>query len=419
MVIEKKLSNGITVVMEKITYVQSVATGVFFKAGAVDETIEKAGISHFIEHMMFKGTNKRSAKQIAEDVDIIGGTINAFTGKENTCYYIKTIDENMEAGIEILADMINNSVYDEREIEKEKNVVLEEMKMIEDTPDELAIDLLSETVLKNVNTGKSIIGTKDTVVSFTRNDITVYTDKHYAAGNIVISLSGNFDVDETMEILEKYFSGIKPGSTKRDSENYVYEPDYVFKQRDIEQTHLALGYKGVAYEHEDRFAMTLYGNILGGSMSSRLFQKVREEKGLAYTVQAFSSSFVDNGYFTVYAAVGHDKTEEAVEAIRDELILIREKGVTDHELKMTKEQIKGNYIFGQENINKRMFSSGRNKLLLGKFISDKEILSQVDRVTKDDIMRMAEELGRLDDYTAVILSNENFSPQALLKGNQS
>ncbi len=419
MISEKKLSNGITVIMEKIDYVQSVAVGIFFRAGAVDETSEKSGISHFIEHMMFKGTEKRSAKEIAEDVDIIGGNINAFTGKENTCYYIKTITENMEAGIEILADMINNSVFDGSEMEKEKNVVLEEMKMIEDTPDELSIDILGETVLKNVRTGKSIIGTKESVKSIKRDDIINCIDEYYSAGNMVISISGNMDIFKTVSILEKYFSGIKEGVTTRPKENYIHVPDYVYKHREIEQTHIALGNKGYAYEDKDHYAMILYSNILGGSMSSRLFQKVREEKGLAYTVQAFSSSYVDNGYFTVYAAVGHDKTEEAIEAIREELIRFKNDGVGENELKMTKEQIKGNFIFGQESVNKRMFTAGRNKLLLDKFISDQEVISKVENVTEDDIMRMAEELGRLEEYTAVILSGEDFNPEDLMKGKIS
>lgn len=416
MLIERKLSNGVTVVIEKIDYVQSAAVGVFFKAGAVDEPADQAGISHFIEHMMFKGTEKRTAKQIAEDVDMIGGAINAFTGKENTCYYIKTISENLKEGIEILGDMTRNSLYDPEEMKKEKNVIFEEMKMIEDTPDEYAIDILSETVLKGVSTGKSIIGTQETVGSITRDNIIDYMNQYYIAENIVISISGNVDVDETVSILEEYFGQIPQGKTHRLHENYSYKQDFVYKQRDIEQTHIALGYEGFAYEHDDRYALTLYSNILGGSMSSRLFQKVREEKGLAYTVQAFPSSFVDNGYFIIYAAVGHDKAAEATEAIRGELVRFRDGGVSDYELKMTKEQIKGNYIFGQESVNKRMFATGRNKLLLNKIVSDEEVLAKVESVTKDDIMRMAEKYSRLDEYTPVILSRENIDPKSIIKG---
>ena len=416
MVIERKLSNGITVVIEKISYVQSVAVGVFFRAGAIDETAKKSGISHYIEHMMFKGTEKRSVKKLAEDVDMIGGMINAFTGKENTCYYIKTISENMEEGVEILADMINNSVFDEEEMEKEKNVVLEEMKMIEDTPDELAIDILGETVLKGLNTGKSIIGTKESVLSISRDDILDYIKNYYCAGNIVISVAGNTDVEKTVQMLEKYFSNIDEGATKREHQEFIYKPGHIYRQRDIEQTHIALGYKGLAHEDKDHYALSLYSSILGGSMSSRLFQNLREERGLAYSVQAFSSSYVDNGYYAIYVAVAHEKTEEAIEAIREELIKFKQNGVSDYELKMTKEQIKGNYIFGQENINKRMFSSGRNKLLLDKFISDQEIIEKVENVSKNDIMRMAEEMASLEDYTAVILSSKEVDPEKLLKG---
>jgi len=414
MITERKLSNGITVVMEKITYVQSVAVGIFFKAGAVDERPEKAGISHFIEHMMFKGTETRSAKKLAEDADMIGGAINAFTGKENTCYHIKTITENMEAGVEILADMINNSVFDEVEIEKEKHVIIEEIHMIEDTPDELSVELLGESILKSVRTGKSIIGTPETVSSIKREEIIKYIDEYYSAGNIVISVSGNIDEDKTVDVLNQYFSHIKKGSTQRYHEEYIYIPEYIYKRRDIEQTHIALGNIGKAYEDEDHYAMVVYSNILGGSMSSRLFQEVREEKGLAYTVQSFSSSYVDNGFFTIYAAVGHEHTEEAIEAIKEVLVDLRENGVSEYEIKMTKEQIKGNYIFGQESINKRMFSAGRNMLLLGKFISDNEILSKVEKVSNEDIMRMAENLGYLEDYSAVLLSDREHDIKSTL-----
>ena len=415
MIIEKRLTNGAKVVMEKIDYVQSVATGIFFKAGAVDEKPEHSGISHYIEHMMFKGTYKRTAKQIAEDVDMLGGSINAFTGKENTCYYIKTIKENFEQGVEILSDMINNSQYDAAEMEKEKKVIIEEMKMIEDTPDEYAIDILGETVLNGYDTGKSIIGTRESVSGIQRDDLINYINDYYLAGNIVISMSGNIDVENAVDILERFFGNIKGGSTKRPQQGFEYKSDHVYKYKEIEQTHIALGNKGCSYDDDGRFPMTLYSNILGGSMSSRLFQKVREEKGLAYTVQAFPSSYVDNGYFTIYAGVGHDKAEEALDAIKEELIKLRDEGVSDYELKMTKEQIKGNYIFGQENINKRMFAAGRNMLLLNRFVSDEEILEKVENVTKDDIMKVADDLSRLEDYTAVILSKEKYDPKQLLQ----
>ena len=405
MITEKKLSNGITVVMEQLPYVQSAAIGVWARAGAVDE-VEHAGISHYIEHMMFKGTKNRTAKEIAEDIDKIGGSMNAFTGKEATCYYIKTLATHLDDSIEVLSDMFNNSLFDPEEMEKEKKVVLEEMKMVEDSPEDLGHDLLSESVFKGGSLGNSVIGTKESVTSISRDDILNYLGRRYISENMVISVAGNIDENEVIKQLEDGFSGITCGLEERKPIITEFKPEIVSRKKDIEQTHLFFGRKGTALDSDDYFAYLLYNSILGGSMSSRLFQNVREDKGLAYSVYSMKSSYVNEGIFTIYAAVGSDKEADASKAIDEELRKIADEGITEEELDKVKEQSKGHYIFGQESVGTRMFSIGRNTLLLGKTFTAEEIMDGINLVQQDDIIRIAKQNADLSAYTKVKINKD-------------
>lgn len=411
----KKLSCGTTLVMEKTDYVQSAALGIWVKAGAADETDEVSGVSHYIEHMMFKGTDKRTAKEIASDVDKIGGMFNAFTGKEATCYYIKTLSSNIYMGAEIILDMITGSKFDPEEMDKERQVIYEEIKMVKDSPDDDVYDTISELVAGGNTLGRSILGTPESLSGINRDKLTSYLNDKYARDSIVIAVAGNFDEERIIETFEQKLVGLKEHKVTSNVEMLPYSQNFNVKVRDIEQTHICLATPSVSLIDEKYYAFVLMNSILGGSMSSRLFQNIREEKGLAYSVcsmNAFSSYW---GFFSIYAGVAHEKAADTIEAIKYELELIKNKGVTDEELAMAKEQVKSSYIFGLENINSRMFSIGKNQLLLNKIFTAEEVLKGFDDVTLDDILEVSAMVGNHTDYCGAAVTGKDFDLEGMVK----
>ena len=416
MVIQRTLNCGIRMAMEKIPYVQSAAVGIWVKAGSVDEDDRISGISHYIEHMLFKGTDCRTAKQIAADVDRIGGNINAFTGKEATCYYIKTLDSNLEKACDILIDMFLDSRFDEEEMEKERMVILEEMKMTEDQPDDLVHDTLSELVFQNTPLARQIIGTETSLNGICRQDILDYIAKEYARDSMVISLAGNFDEDKMCSYFEGRLADMTAKKPPRRTASRLYRPKYAVKTKEVEQSHLCFGVPGVTLSDDDLYyAMVLLNNIMGGSMSSRLFQNIREEKGLAYSVYSGSTAYMDAGAFYIYAGINSNKIPDAVCGIACELQRLKKEGVTADELSAAKEQIKSNYIFGLENVNGRMFSNGKNVLLLGEARDPKQVLSEIDGVTMEDVSRAADMISNLDNYCAALVTNRQVDLEHMIK----
>lgn len=415
MIINKKLNCGVRIVMEEIPYVQSVSIGIWVKAGSVDETAKNSGISHFIEHMLFKGTENRSAKKIAEDVDKIGGQINAFTGKEATCYYLKTLASNIDKAADILVDMFINSKFDEEEMEKEKRVVYEEIKMIEDSPEDDAHDIISELIFKGNPLAKSIIGTPKSLQGITQKVIRKYISEEYTRDNIVVSVCGSFDPDHVCELFDCKLLALNAGKAPKEFESADYKPSYKVKVKDIEQSHICLGLKGLALEDERYYSLVLLNNIMGGSMSSRLFQNIREEKGLAYSVYSMSSSFSNTGYFNIYAGVSHDRIKDAVIGIQDELKLLETEGVTLEELQTAKEQLKGSYIFSLENVNGRMFSIGKNMLLLNKIYTPEEVMDSIDAVSMDDIRAISELITDIHNYSGVLIGRNKMDLKKIIQ----
>ncbi|MBR0596743.1 M16 family metallopeptidase [Sinanaerobacter chloroacetimidivorans] len=415
MIINKTLNCGIRLVMEEIPYVKSVSVGIWVKAGSVDETDKNSGISHFIEHMLFKGTDNRSAKQIAEDVDKIGGQINAFTGKEATCYYIKTLATNIDKAAEILIDMFMNSKFDKIEMEKEKRVVCEEIKMIEDSPEDDAHDIISELVFKGNPLAKSIIGTPSSLKGITQNSIKRYLSEEYTRDNIVISISGSFDQKQVCELFDSKLMKLNPEKAAKSYELTQYQPSYKVKVKDIEQSHLCMGLRGLSIDDERYYALALLNNIMGGSMSSRLFQNIREEKGLAYSVYSMASSFSISGYFNIYAGVSHDKVKDAILGIKEELRLLKQNGVTAEELQTAKEQLKGNYIFSLENVNGRMFSIGKNILLLNKVYTPEETIQNIESVTMEDIKAVSELITDVAKYSGVLIGRNKIDMKKVIQ----
>ena len=416
MIINKKLNSGIRMVLEEIPYVQSVAIGIWVKTGAVDEDEKYAGISHFIEHMMFKGTTNRSAKKISEDIDRIGGQINAFTGKEATCYYVKAIDSNYKEAADVLIDMLTQSLLDKEEMTKERQVICEEIKMTQDAPDDLAHDTITAMIFKGNDLGKSIIGTPTSLKRITRNVMSNYFAKEYTRDNIVISVSGNFDVDEICEYFDDKFMELLPSKEEKNPAFAPYAPSYKSITKEIEQSHICLATKGIPLGDDRYYAFSILNNIMGGSMSSRFFQNIREEKGLAYSVYSMNGAFSGDGYYNIYAGVSHDKIKDAICGIREELTLLDEKGISAEELESSRAQLKAAYVFGQENVAGRMFKNGKNTILTGKISTPEEVVKGFDDVTMDDIENMKRLICDFSSYSAVVVSKEHIELKRIMKG---
>ena len=400
----KTLKGGLRVAMEKLPYVQSASVGIWVKAGAVNETKINAGISHFIEHMMFKGSEKRSAKKIAEDVDNIGGNINAFTGKEATCYYIKTITDNIEKGAEILFDMFVNAAFDEKELKKERNVIFEEMKMIEDSPDDIGADLICEKVMKGNLLANRIIGSRTSLKGINSDTMKNYVREEYTKDSIVISVAGNFDEKRICEMIEEAFENFKETKENKIYELLDYKPSKLSKKRDIEQSHLFLATPTISLADDDYYSMAIISNIMGGSMSSRLFQSIREERGLAYSVYSGNQSYRYTGFFQIYAGIGHDKLQQTEAEIKNQLEILGEKGITNEELQKAKEQLKSSVVFGQESVDRRMYAMGKNLLMLNKIEDGKEIIDSLNAVSMEDMEKVISYISDYKKYSRVLIS---------------
>ena len=412
----RKLDCGVRVVMETIPHVQSAAIGIWVKTGAVNETAKYAGVSHYIEHMMFKGTENRNAREIAADIDKIGGQMNAFTSKESTCYYVKVLKDNFKKGAEVLLDMLSNSLFDKIEMDKERQVICEEIKMIEDQPDDLAHDVVSEILFKGNPLGNSIIGTPSSLNRISRKVLTEYFDTQYTRDSIVVSVAGNINPDQVCTYLEDKFD--KLGASKPVHENgYTpYEKKHKVIVKDIQQSHLCLATRAISLIDPRYYAFSVLNNVMGGSMSSRLFQNIREEKGLAYSVYSMLSCFSSDGYFNIYAGVSHDKIGAAIGGIREELEILGSQGITEEELSASREQLKSSYIFGQENVASRMFAIGKNLILLDRVFTPEEVLEGLNAVTMDDIEEVKKTLCDMSSYSAVAVTNKRINLKRMMEG---
>lgn len=407
MIEKTKLKSNITLVTEKLPYVDSISLGVFVKAGAVDEKKEFSGISHFVEHMMFKGTKDRSARKIAENVDKIGGNINAFTSKECTCYYIKTIKDKIFDGANIIVDMLTNSIFDEEEVKRERNVIIEEIKMNEDAPDQVAEEGLMDMVLKGNNLGKSILGTRESLKDIKGTDLKKYVSDFYTKDKIVISAVGNFDKDKLVSYFENKFESLNDRQKDFEIYNRGYEKNSEVIVKDISQSHLAMGTPSIDFCDSRHYDLAVLNSILGGSMSSRLFQNIREEKGLAYSVYSGNHGFATGGYFNIYAGVSHDKVLDTIEAIHHELDELKLKGVTKEEFESALVQLKSNYIYSQENISSRMFRNGKYMLFTGRVKEQKEVIEIFDNMKIDAVNNVKDIISDFNTYSAYLVTGKD------------
>jgi predicted Zn-dependent peptidase len=384
-----KLSNGLRVVVESIDYVNSVSVGLWVENGSRNESPQNNGISHFIEHMLFKGTENRSAKALAEEIEDVGGQINAFTGKEATCFYIKALDTHLELSLDILSDMLFNSKFSEEDIEKEKGVVIEEISMSEDSPEDVLSELHNKAIWDEDSISLPILGTVDTVKSFTREQLIDYVSSSYIPENSVISICGKIDLTKIQGVLERFF-----GEWKCDNKKVTnYSAPHImnnnlYRVKSIEQLHISLGIPGIPMGDDDMYTLLLLNNILGGGVSSLLFQKVREEYGLCYTIYSYVSSFYNTGVVTIYTGLNSKFAGDALNLIKQEIDGFIKNGISDDKLVKAKEQIKGNYILGLESTSSRMFSNGKSMLFLNKINEPKYIMKKIDDIGQMDIERV-------------------------------
>lgn len=378
------LSNGVRIVLERVPTVRSVSLGIWLFTGSRNEREEINGVSHFLEHMLFKGTKTRSAQEIAEAFDLIGGYVNAFTAKEYTCYYARVLDSYKEYALEILSDMFFNSIFLEEELEREKKVIIEEIKMYEDTPDEHVHDLLSQAFFGNHELGRSILGTERRLKAMTRDTLIQYMETFYTPKNTVISVAGNVD-EQFIKEIEKRFLHFN----RKDPQIVRHEPTPQYQsiviEKEIEQAHLCFGFPGLKAKDERLMSLLLINSALGTGMSSRLFQEIREKRGLAYSVYSYHHSYVDTGMLGIYAGTTKEQLPELIEAIEKTIDELVKNGLTDQELNNKKEKLKGNILLSLESMSSRMSRNGRNELMLEKHRTLDEIIEEIDAVDQQMI----------------------------------
>jgi predicted Zn-dependent peptidase len=392
------LDNGIPVVMEQLKNFRSVIVGIWIKVGSRYETHDKNGISHFLEHMFFKGTKKRTPTDISFHIDSLGGDLNAFTSRENTAFYVKVLDEHIENSVELLSDIFLYSTFPEEEVEKEKGVIKEEIKLVEDTPDDYIHDLFSKTVWGDTGLGQPVLGRRESIKSLTRENLVNHVRKYYGTSDTVIACAGNFDTDAVMAILNHYLGSLRRGTEPELLQAPRFKSEIAIFQRELSEAHICLGVEGLSYASEERYALALLNSILGASVSSRLFQEIREKKGYAYSIYSFASSYLDTGIWAVYAGTGRKKAVTVTELIMKEMKGLCET-ISDTEVKRAKDQVKGNIVLGMESTSSRMQSIARQEIYYGRYFSQKEIMKAIEAVT----------LGQMKDLSKRLINDGKMS----------
>ncbi len=402
------LPNGLLVLTESMPHMRSVSMGAWINSGSRDEPVEENGLSHFVEHMVFKGTRTRSAQDIAREVDSIGGNLDAFTGKESVCFNIKVLDENMAPALDVLSDLVLHPQFSEQDLEREQGVILEEIKMDEDNPDYLVHEVFTQNFWKNHPLGRPILGTAKTVSSFTQETVFGHHNRRFTPENLVFSAAGHLQHDEFVAQVEEKFGGLKPfGVRAVDTETHPVTTPHITlkKKKSLEQVQMCLGMPAPPVDSADRFTIYLLNSMLGGGMSSRLFESIRENEGLAYSIYSELSPFRDAGSLSIYAGMSLDKSERVLELTLAEFKRLKQQAVSDAELKRAKDQMKSNIVLGLESSSSRMSNLARQQMYFGRFITVEEIVSLIDAVTPGDIQRLANQLFQPDLLALTLLGN--------------
>ena len=402
------LPNGLTVITEQMSHIRSVAIGVWLKTGSRDEDSEWNGISHFIEHMVFKGTETRSAEAIARQVDSIGGNMDAFTAKECICFNIKVLDEHLPIAMEVLSDLVLHPVFDASDIAKERGVILEEIKMDQDNPDYLVHEIFTQSFWKDHALGRPILGTRETVRKFERPVVSRFYGHHFAPGNLIVAAAGNLDHDKFVELVARHFEHVKPG------ENGLHSPApktfsriNLRNKKALEQVQICIGVPSHPIAHEQRHASYILNTLLGGGMSSRLFQNVRERQGLAYSIYSDLNPYRDTGSMCVYAGTSRESAIKVVECVVAEFRNLKATLVPEEELRRSQDQLKGSLMLSLESSTARMSNLARQEMYFDRFYSLDELIERIEAVTADDLQQAANEFFTTDQIAVTILGNLN------------
>lgn len=398
------LKNGLTIMAEYIPHVKSISLGVWIEVGSRMENKENSGISHFIEHMLFKGTKNRTSKQIASEIDNLGGQINAFTSKECTCYYVKLLDSHITTGVDILSDMILNSKFDESDIDKERSVIIEELKMYEDSPDELSYDLLVENIYKDSSLGMNIIGTEETLENINKKELLEYFNTYYVPNNSVIAISGSFDFDEIVKLIEEKFGLWQKNDVEIKYEDVKFNVSTTLKEKDTEQLNVAIALEAIPVENkEEAYTLAVINTIFGGSISSRLFQKVREEKGLAYSIYSAHTLYKKVGELGIFLSLSNENLPKAYKAIISEIELLKNKYITQEELTNSKEQLKGSYLLNLESTSSKMMALGRSMITSKSIETTDDILNSIDNVDLESVKNLIDKIFIKDKLSICVV----------------
>lgn len=397
------LDSGITVVTEPMAELRSVTAGFWLDVGSRDEPDRLAGTSHFLEHLLFKGTPTRSAKDIADSFDRVGGDINAFTSKEYTCFYARVIDADLAMALDVLSDMIINSLIDSDEFESERKVILEEIAMHEDAPDELVHDLFCRSLWDGHPLGRPVLGFNETVGEVARDEVVEYWRGGYSPANLVVAAAGNLDHDGLVDAVDRLFSDLDGRKTLRSTPPPTPAPGVDVHRRSTEQAHIVLGTEGLHRGHDDRHALAVLDTLLGGGMSSRLFQEVREKRGLAYSVYSYRSMFAETGAFSVYAGTMPQNAETVIDIVQSEIASLVSDGISEAELERAKGHVKGALVLSSEDPVSRMNRLGKQQLTTGEILSVDELIERFDRLTMDDIARVTDLVLASGDFRVTVV----------------
>ncbi|MFA5667662.1 MAG: pitrilysin family protein [Balneolaceae bacterium] len=401
------LPNGLRIVTESISSVKSISVGIWVKTGSRNETEKQAGVTHFLEHMLFKGTEERSAYDIALSMEAVGGFLNAFTSSEYTCYYARCVDSQLERALDVLSDMVLNPTFPAEEVEKEKKVVIEEMKMYRDSPDSYLFEEFNTKMFEGHELGRPILGNEESVSSFTRDDLYAYMKERYRSGNMLISVAGNVDHKEVVEIVSRFLGDIENSSaTTPEQPLQELKPEKLVLTKAIEQTHYILGRRGLHLDHPEKYLLLLANSILSGGMSSRLHQNVREKYGYCYSIQSFNQSYSDSGMWGVYVGTDKEYVEHVHELVVAELTKMKEELVPAKELDEAKAQLKGKLLLSQENTSNRMMRLAKSELYFDRFITLDELVDKINAVTAEEILEFSQDFFDQKYFMEAVLMPE-------------
>ncbi|MFL5279926.1 MAG: M16 family metallopeptidase [Rhodopila sp.] len=382
-----RLPSGLTVVTERMDRVETVSLGAYVGTGSRSETAAENGVSHFLEHMAFKGTTTRSAAEIAQEVEAVGGQINAYTAREQTAYYIKVLKEDTTLAADIIGDILTHSTFEAQELERERGVILQEIGQANDTPDDIIFDHFQEVAYPAQPLGRPILGPEDGIRQMPRATLTNYMRKHYGAGNIVVAAAGNLQHQEIVDLVDRHFADL-PATSTTATEPALYKGGEFRQVRDLDQVHVVLGFPSVSYGHQDYYPTMLLSSLLGGGMSSRLFQEIREKRGLVYSIYAFNAPYADGGLFGIYAGTGEEEVEELIPVTLEELRKVQSE-VTEAELARARSQVKASVLMSLESTGSRCEQLARQMQIFGRVIPTQETIAKINAVTVADVQRAA------------------------------